>query len=253
MVDPQAVLAEHVQAAMGAAFGPEHAHRDPVIRPSSARRLPGQRGAGPGQGGRPAAARGGRPHRGAPATSPHLCRDVAVSGPGFVNLTLHEDWLAGAGRRRRRRPAPGRAGASRDRSSRSTTPRPTWPRRCTSATCAPPSSATRSRGSWSSSATTSSGRTTSATGARRSACSSSTCSTSARTPPRRGCWPATPTRSTRRRGRSSTPSPDVADRARRRVVLLQGGDPDTLRLWQELVRALHAVLQHRLRRPSASR
>ena len=35
MVDPQAVLAEHVQAAMGSAFGPEHAHRDPVIRPSS--------------------------------------------------------------------------------------------------------------------------------------------------------------------------------------------------------------------------
>ena len=34
MVDPQAVLAEHVQAALGAAFGPEHADRDPVIRPS---------------------------------------------------------------------------------------------------------------------------------------------------------------------------------------------------------------------------
>jgi arginyl-tRNA synthetase len=29
--------------------------------------------------------------------------------------------------------------------------------------------------------------------------------------------------------------PVFADRARRRVVLLQGGDPDTLRLWQELV------------------
>jgi arginyl-tRNA synthetase len=29
--------------------------------------------------------------------------------------------------------------------------------------------------------------------------------------------------------------PAFADRARRRVVLLQGGDPDTLRLWQELV------------------
>jgi len=30
-------------------------------------------------------------------------------------------------------------------------------------------------------------------------------------------------------------SPEVAARARRRVVLLQGGDPDTLRLWEELV------------------
>jgi arginyl-tRNA synthetase len=29
--------------------------------------------------------------------------------------------------------------------------------------------------------------------------------------------------------------PVFADRARRRVVLLQGGDPDTLRLWQELI------------------
>src|SRR5436190_874851 len=34
MVAPQAVLAEHVQAAMAAAFGPEHARRDPAIRPS---------------------------------------------------------------------------------------------------------------------------------------------------------------------------------------------------------------------------
>ena len=36
-----------------------------------------------------------------------LCRDVAVSGPGFVNLTLREDWLAARVARGRRRPPPG--------------------------------------------------------------------------------------------------------------------------------------------------
>ena len=35
-----------------------------------------------------------------------------------------------------------------------------------------------------------------------------------------------------------------ADRARRRVVALQGGDPDTLRLWQELLDLSKAYFNH---------
>src|SRR6476469_6776358 len=93
MVDPQAVLAEHVQAAMGSAFGPEQAHRDPVIRPSSHADFQANAALA-------LATVVGLPPREVAARIvehlrvPHLCRDVAVSGPGFVNLTLHEDWLA---------------------------------------------------------------------------------------------------------------------------------------------------------------
>jgi arginyl-tRNA synthetase len=93
MVAPQAVLAVHVQAAMAAAFGPEHARRDPAIRPSqyadfqanAALALAKEVGLPP----REVAAR----------IVEHLdvsgiCRDVGISGPGFVNLTLDEGWVA---------------------------------------------------------------------------------------------------------------------------------------------------------------
>src|SRR5690348_9402755 len=93
MVDPQAVLAEHVRAAMGSAFGPEHAHRDPVIRPSS--HADYQANAALAL----AKVVGLPPREVAARIVQHLqvqdvCRDVAVSGPGFINLTLHEAWLA---------------------------------------------------------------------------------------------------------------------------------------------------------------
>ena len=98
-----------------------------------------------------------------------LCEPPEVSAPGFVNLRLRPDWLAGRPRRRpgattgRRRPAA-------DGSS-STTRRPTWPSTCTSATCARRSSATPGQRLRARSATASSGSTTSATGAPSSACS----------------------------------------------------------------------------------
>lgn len=93
MADPQEVLSRRVQSALGAAFGPEFADTDPVIRPSQfadyqanaalalAKRL------------------GRKPREVSAAIMEHLdvsdiCRDVEVSGPGFINLTLREDWIA---------------------------------------------------------------------------------------------------------------------------------------------------------------
>ncbi|GGM80285.1 arginine--tRNA ligase [Thermopolyspora flexuosa] len=94
MVDPQVVLTERVQRALGAAFGPEYADADPLIRPSQfadyqanvalslAKRL-----------------------RRAPRDVAQalvdaldvadVCAGVEVSGPGFVNLTLADTWIAG--------------------------------------------------------------------------------------------------------------------------------------------------------------
>jgi len=93
MVAPQAVLAEHVQAAMAAAFGPEHARRDPAIRPSQYADFQANAAL--------ALARevGLPPREVAARIVEHLdvsgvCRDVGISGPGFVNLTLDEGWLA---------------------------------------------------------------------------------------------------------------------------------------------------------------
>ncbi len=93
MADPQEILSRRVQSALGAAFGPEFADTDPVIRPSQfadyqanaalalAKRL------------------GRKPREVSTAIMEHLdvsdiCRDVEVSGPGFINLTLREDWIA---------------------------------------------------------------------------------------------------------------------------------------------------------------
>jgi arginyl-tRNA synthetase len=233
MVDPQAVLAEHVQAAMGSAFGPEHAHRDPVIRPSShadfqanaALALAKVVGLPP----REVAARIVEHLR-----VPHLCRDVAVSGPGFVNLTLHEDWLAARV------------------AEVSTDPRrgvPVQPRQVIPIDYSAPNVAKEMHvghlrttivgdalarvlehlghhvvrqnhiGDWG-------------------------------TPfgmliehlldvgedsPEAGLLVSDPNAFYQAARARFDASPDVADRARRRVVLLQGGDPDTLHLWRELV------------------
>ncbi|GLU47480.1 arginine--tRNA ligase [Nocardiopsis ansamitocini] len=93
MADPQEVLTQRVQSALGAAFGADYAETDPVIRPSQfadyqanaalalAKRL------------------GRKPRDVASAIVEHLdvtdvCREVEISGPGFVNLTLREDWIA---------------------------------------------------------------------------------------------------------------------------------------------------------------
>ncbi|GAA2146533.1 arginine--tRNA ligase [Nocardioides koreensis] len=93
MTGPANVLTDRLQRALGAAFGPEHAGTDPVLRPSQfadyqanvalalAKRL------------------GSNPRAVAEALVEHLdvadvCVAPVVSGPGFVNLTLRGDWLA---------------------------------------------------------------------------------------------------------------------------------------------------------------
>jgi len=94
MADPQEVLAARVQTALAAAFGAEYAGADPVIRPSAfadyqanvalalAKRL------------------GRAPRDVAEEIARHLdvadvCSNVEVSGPGFINLTLRNEWIAG--------------------------------------------------------------------------------------------------------------------------------------------------------------
>lgn len=93
MTGPADVLTDRLQRALGAAFGPEHAGTDPVLRPSQfadfqanvalalAKRL------------------GSNPRAVAEQLVEHLdvadvCVAPTVSGPGFVNLTLRGDWLA---------------------------------------------------------------------------------------------------------------------------------------------------------------
>src|SRR3954463_8915665 len=93
MAAPQAVLAEHVQAAMGAAFGAEHARRDPAIRRSQYADFQANAALA-------LAREVGLPPREVAARIVEqldlsgVCRDVGISGPGFVNLTLDEGWLA---------------------------------------------------------------------------------------------------------------------------------------------------------------
>jgi arginyl-tRNA synthetase len=94
MTDPAHVLAARFADALGAAFGPEYAEVDPVIRSSQfadyqasvalalAKRV------------------GAKPRDVAARLVEHLdvddvCEPPEISGPGFVNLTLRPDWLAG--------------------------------------------------------------------------------------------------------------------------------------------------------------
>ncbi|WP_329519377.1 arginine--tRNA ligase [Spirillospora sp. NBC_01491] len=94
MPDPQLALAARVQAALGAAFGPSHAGADPVIRPSQFADLQANVAL-------PLAKRLGRKPRDvaneivANLDRTGLVSDVEVSGPGFINLTLDDGWIAG--------------------------------------------------------------------------------------------------------------------------------------------------------------
>ena len=93
MADPREVLARRVQDALGAAFGTEYAAADPVIRPSSFADFQSNAAL-------PLAKKLGRPPRDVAAEIiGHL--DLAgvaeppqVSGPGFINLTLTPEWIA---------------------------------------------------------------------------------------------------------------------------------------------------------------
>ena len=93
MADPRDVLAQRVSAALGAAFGPGYEAADPVIRPSSFADYQSNAAL-------PLAKKLGRPPRDIAADIiRHLDLDgVAeppeVSGPGFINLRLLPGWIA---------------------------------------------------------------------------------------------------------------------------------------------------------------
>ncbi len=91
MSDPQHVLATRVQAALGAAFGEPDA--DPVIRPSQFADFQANCAL-------PLAKKLGRKPRDIATEIVRvldvdgLCEKVEISGPGFINLTLSRDWIA---------------------------------------------------------------------------------------------------------------------------------------------------------------
>ncbi|MGN6176000.1 MAG: arginine--tRNA ligase [Streptosporangiaceae bacterium] len=93
MADPQEVLAERVRTALAAAFGAEYADADPVIRPSAFADYQAN-------GALPLAKRLGRAPRDVAAEIARhndledVCRAVDVSGPGFINFTLRDEWIA---------------------------------------------------------------------------------------------------------------------------------------------------------------
>jgi arginyl-tRNA synthetase len=94
MADPREVLAQRVQDALGAAFGTEYAAADPVIRPSSFADFQSNAAL-------PLANKLGRPPREIAAEIiGHLdltgvAEPPQVSGPGFINLTLTPEWIGG--------------------------------------------------------------------------------------------------------------------------------------------------------------
>ncbi|RKS72259.1 arginyl-tRNA synthetase [Actinomadura pelletieri DSM 43383] len=98
MSDPQLVLAARVQAALAAAFGPSYADADPVIRPSSFADLQANVAL-------PLAKKLGRKPREvaeeivANLDTGGVVSDVQVSGPGFINLTLSDAWIAAEAQR----------------------------------------------------------------------------------------------------------------------------------------------------------
>jgi arginyl-tRNA synthetase len=95
MADPQQVLGARVRDALAAAYGPDFADADPLIRPSSFGDLQSNAAL-------PLAKQLGRPPRDIAAEIVgHLdvgdiCEPPTVSGPGFINLTLRPQWIADA-------------------------------------------------------------------------------------------------------------------------------------------------------------
>ena len=93
MTDPEAALGALVQQALAAELGAEFAAADPLIRPSgfadyqsnAAMSLSRQLGRSPRDIAAPVAAQ---------LTRHDAVASAAVSGPGFINITLSDDWLA---------------------------------------------------------------------------------------------------------------------------------------------------------------
>jgi arginyl-tRNA synthetase len=95
MASPHDVLAPRISAAIVAAFGDEYRDADPVLRPSQYADMQANAPLALGK-------RVGMPPREvaqrllAALDVADVCRQVDVSGPGFVNLTLDEAWIGAA-------------------------------------------------------------------------------------------------------------------------------------------------------------
>jgi arginyl-tRNA synthetase len=93
MTDPEAALGSLVQDALAAEFGAEYESADPLIRPSgfadyqsnAAMSLSKNLGRAPREIAGPVAAR---------LNGSHTVAAAEVSGQGFINLTLRDDWIA---------------------------------------------------------------------------------------------------------------------------------------------------------------
>jgi arginyl-tRNA synthetase len=94
MADPQQVLARRVHDAIVASFGPDFSGADPLIRPSSFADFQANVAL-------PLAKRLGRPPREVAGELTgrldvsDVCEPPEVSGPGFINFRLRDDWIAG--------------------------------------------------------------------------------------------------------------------------------------------------------------
>jgi arginyl-tRNA synthetase len=94
MTDPQHALARLMSGALAAAFGPDYADADPLIRPSQFADYQSNVALS-------LAKRRSRPPREvATELASHLggsdvVATAEVSGPGFINLTLSDAWIAG--------------------------------------------------------------------------------------------------------------------------------------------------------------
>jgi len=93
MADPQQVLAQRVHGAIVASFGTEYGDADPLIRTSSFADFQANVAL-------PLGKRLGRPPRQvageltARLDVTDMCAAPEVSGPGFINFTLRDDWIA---------------------------------------------------------------------------------------------------------------------------------------------------------------
>jgi arginyl-tRNA synthetase len=93
MADPQQVLAQRVHDAIVASFGPDYGDADPLIRPSSFADFQANVAL-------PLGKRLGRPPREVAADLAgrleisDVCEPPEVSGPGFINFRLRDDWIA---------------------------------------------------------------------------------------------------------------------------------------------------------------
>jgi arginyl-tRNA synthetase len=93
MADPQQVLAQRVHDAIVASFGPDFGDADPLIRPSSFADFQANVAL-------PLGKRLGRPPREVAAELAarldvaDICAEPEVSGPGFINFSLRDDWIA---------------------------------------------------------------------------------------------------------------------------------------------------------------